>query len=302
MAWQDRSAQTGAYLRMLLARPGEPRTAWAKYAPDARAGEIDVTAVCEVLRRNGPDDVAARDPDDLTAAVRSALDGTAVQPGLVDAFVQAFDLGSRNAVRLHDLLNGSDSIRVITSASIARLYRDSDAPRPDTLALHEMHTLGPDGLPAEHQTIQVIKSTVDELVAYPCRFDTDELVFEVVRGGRVGDTYRVTDSFYGVDLNLDRPLARGETALIHYRTTFHYRDQPPLEFRRGVRGTMRDVTMWLRFHPNRLPAAVWLGRWDRLDDASLIESQRLELDGEYSVQARYESVSDAIVGFTWSWD
>src|SRR5690606_32643902 len=197
---------------MLLARPGEPRTAWEKYAPDARAGEIDVTAVCEVLRRGAADDVAARDPDELAAAVRAALDGAAVRPGLVDAFVQAFDLGSRNAVRLHDLLNGSDSIRVITRASIARLYRDPDAPRPDTLALHEMHTLGPDGRPAEHQTIQVIKSTVDELVAYPCRFDTEELVFEVVRGGTVGDTYRVTDTFYGVDLKLDRPLARGETA------------------------------------------------------------------------------------------
>ena len=39
--------------------------------------------------------------------------------------------------------------------------------RHDTLALHEMHTLGPDGLPAEHQTIQVIKSTVDVLGHLP---------------------------------------------------------------------------------------------------------------------------------------
>ena len=39
--------------------------------------------------------------------------------------------------------------------------RQIGPPRHDTIALHEMHTLGPDGLPAEHQTIQVIKSTVD---------------------------------------------------------------------------------------------------------------------------------------------
>jgi hypothetical protein len=165
-----------------------------------------------------------------------------------------------------------------------------------------MHTLGPDGLPAEHQTIQVIKSTVDELVAYPYRFDTDQLVVEVVRGGHVGDTYRVTDSYFGVDIVLDRPLAAGETALMHYRTTFLYRTPPALEFRRGVLGTMRDVTLWLRFHPERLPARVWLGRWDRLDDASLVDSQPVELDGEFSVQARYDSVSDAIVGFGWAWE
>ena len=165
-----------------------------------------------------------------------------------------------------------------------------------------MHTLGPDGLPAEHQTIQVIKSTVDGLTAYPYRFDTDQLVVEVVRGGRVGDTYRVTDSFFGVDIVLNQPLAEGETALMHYRTTFLYRTPPPPEFRRGVRGTMRDVTLWLRFDPHRLPARVWLGRWDRLDHANLVESQPMELDGEHSVQARYDTVSDAIVGFGWAWE
>lgn len=295
VAQHDRSAQTGAYLRMLLARPGEPRSVWEKHAPDARPAEIDVGAVCEVLRRSG-----VTDPD-LAETVRAALDGAAVRPRTIDAFVAAFDLGPRNATRLHDLLSGSDSVRVITSDSLARLYRDADAPQLQTLALHEMHTLGPDGLPAEHQTIQVIKSTMDELVAYPYRFDTDEIVVEVVRGGRVGETYRVTDSYFGVDILLDRPLPRGETALMHYRTTFHYRTSPPPEFRRGVRGTMHDVTLWLRFHPERLPAEVWLGRWDRLDDAALIDSQPVELDGEFSVQARFDSVSDAIVGFGWAW-
>jgi hypothetical protein len=98
-------------------------------------------------------------------------------------------------------------VRVITLDALAELYRGHRPPRHDTLALHELHTLGPDGWPAEHQTIQVIKSTVDRLETYPYRFDTDQLVFEVVRGGRVGDTYRVTDSFFGVDIVLDRALA-----------------------------------------------------------------------------------------------
>ena len=296
MAHDARTAQTGAYLRMLLARPGRPRSIWEKHATAGDSAEIDVGAVGEVLRRSGADD------PDLTATVRAALDGTAVQPGLLDQLIEAFELGPRNATRLHDLLSGSDSVRVITSDSLATLYRPGDAPQLKTLALHEMHTLGPDGRPFEHQTIQVIKSTVDDLVAYPYRFDTDQLVVEVVRGGRVGETYRVTDSFFGVDIVLNRPLAEGETALMHYRTTFLYRTQPPPEFRRGVRGTMHDVTLWLRFDPQRLPARVWLGRWDRLDDANLVESQPMELDGEHSVQARFDTVSDAIVGFGWAWD
>jgi hypothetical protein len=289
---------------MLLARPGIPRSIWEKHTSGEGSGEIDVAAVTEVLRRAGTTgpELGPELAPELATTVQAALDGDAVDPGLLDRFVEAFELGPRNATRLHDLRSGSDSVRVITSDSLATLYRPGDAPQLETLALHEMHTLGPDGLPAEHQTIQVIKSSVDGLAAYPYRFDTDQLVVEVVRGGRVGETYRVTDSFFGVDIVLNKPLAAGETALMHYRTTFLYRTPPPPEFRRGVRGTVRDVTLWLRFNPDRLPARVWLGRWDRLDQANLVESQPMELDGEHSVQARFDTVSDAIVGFGWAWE
>jgi hypothetical protein len=283
-------------MRMLLARPGEARSAWEKYASDARPGQIDTAAVAAVLRAHGVDH------DDLYGLVRDALDGTALAPHTLEQFAEAFELGPRHVTRLRGLLAGSDSVRVISGSALAELYRQSGPPRHDTVAVHELHTLGPDGLPAEHQTIQVIRSTVDGLDAYPYRFDTDELVVEVVRGGTVGDIYRVTENLYGVDMVLDRPLAKGETALMHYRTTFLYRTAPPPEFRRGVLGTMRDVTLWVQFHPDRLPARVWSGRWDRLDHATVLDQQLVELDGEYSVQVRYDEVADAIVGFHWSWD
>ena len=225
MAQHDRSAQTGAYLRMLLARPGDPRSVWLKHAPEAVSGQIDPDAVADVLRGYGST------MPDLRRVVDDALAGRELTPAVLADFVGAFDLSPRHANRLHDLIGGSDSVRVISSQSLAELYRDTGPPRHDTIALHELHTLGPDGMPAEHQTIQVIKSTVDNLQAYPYRFDTDELVVDVVRGGRVGDTYRVTDSFFAVDIVLDRPLGVGETALMHYRTTFGYHAAPPPEFR-----------------------------------------------------------------------
>src|SRR5690349_4513 len=170
---------------MLLTRPGDPRSLWLKHAPDARPGQIDAGAVADVLRDH-------REPPPgttFTRLVADALTGQAIQPATVDLFVGAFDLGSRHATRLHDLLSGSDSVRVITADALAELTRESGPPRHQTLALHELHTLGPDGLPAEHQTIQVIKSTVDGMDAYPYRFDTDQLMVEVVRGGTVGETY-----------------------------------------------------------------------------------------------------------------
>jgi len=299
----DRGAQAAAYLRLLLVRAGEPRSIWTKHASEARAGEIDPAAVAEVLRASRePDTADLAEPPDSAASVLAVLDGTGLSAGTLERFIEAFDLGPRHATRLRSILRGSDSVRVIIGNELAELHGQSAAPRPETLAVHELHTLGPDGLPAEHQAIQVIRSTVEQLDAYPYRFDTDELVVEVVRGGRVGDTYRVTDKFFGVDILLDRPLGLDETTLVHFRTTFGYRTPPPPEFRRGVRGTMHDVTMWLRFDPQKLPARVFLGRWDRLDDPTLVESQNLELDDDYSAQARFESVTDAIVGFGWEWD
>ncbi len=290
-----RQAQAGSYLRLLLVRPGELRAAWEKHAEHAQPGETDAVAIAAVLN------AGSAWPPVPVAEVRSAIDGGALTPQMLERFIEAFDLGPRHADQLRGLLRGSDSVRVISGSALSDL-RPIGPSRYETLAIHELHTLGADGLPAEHQTIQVIKSTVDSLDTYPYRFDTDQLVVEVVRGGRVGDVYRVNEGLFGVDIVLDRPLAQGETALMHYRLTFAYRTPPPAEFRRGVIGTMHDVTLWVQFHPDKVPARVWQARWDRLDDATILEQQLVELDGEFSAQARYDHVEDSIIGFHWAWD
>jgi hypothetical protein len=165
-----------------------------------------------------------------------------------------------------------------------------------------MHTLGPDGRPAEHQTIQVIRSTVERLESYPYRFDTDELTVEVTRGGRVGQrVYRVSDSLYAVDIQLTRPLARGESSLMQYHTTFFYGSPPPPEFRRGLARATRDVSIWVTFHPQRLPRRIWSASWDGLDQARILEREPVELDDQRSVNRRFDVVERAIVGFYWEW-
>src|SRR5258708_4931302 len=145
-------------MRMLLARPGEPRSVWEKHGAGARPGQIDVLAVAEALRRPG-------DGPDHVAAVREMLSGTRVDEAIIEGFIEVFDIGPRHEQRLRSLLAGWDSVRVIVGDALDELHRQSPPGRYDTLAVHELHTLGPDGLPAEHQTIQVIKSTADGLQA-----------------------------------------------------------------------------------------------------------------------------------------
>ena len=289
---------------MLLLRPGEYRKLWERAAAHAEPGAVDYTGVARVLA--SPHDIS---PDvavttDQIETARAALEGTGLRQETLQSFVDAFTLNTGHAWRLLSLLRGSPAVRVISGeVQPTPEMRALAAPAGhETLSLHELHILGPDGSPAEHQTIQVIKSTVDGLTSYPYRFDTNELAVEVVRGGSVGDRiYRIGDTLYGVDIVLNRPLARGETTLMQVRTTFFYRTPPAPEFRRGVLRTTKDATIWVKFHPDRVPARVWSARWDRVNHARVIAREEAELDDELSVHLRYDAIERAIVGFTWEW-
>jgi len=305
---QDQVSQAGTYLRMLLLRPGEYRDRWERRA-GRESGADRYQAVARVLAGAG-ERLVGRAPGtelvatDMTDVARRALEGTELTPPVADAFVSEFGLTARQAQRLRDLLRGSPTVRVISGHTLPSPERYQAAPlRHETLSLHELHVLGPDGRPAEHETIQVIRATEDEAESIPYRFDTDELMVEVIRGGRVGENpYRVNDSIYGVDIVLHRPLKAGETALMQYRSTFFYKSEPPPEFRRGILRSTRDLTMWVKFHPRRVPARVYRARWDRLDLARMIERVPVEPDGELSVHHRFGTVEKAVVGFAWEWD
>jgi hypothetical protein len=294
---QNQVEQASTYLRMLLLRPGEYRSRWDGEDADRYA------AVARVLAGAGDRLLGQARGIELTEVARRALDGEELTAPVADAFVDGFGLTARHAQRLRDLLRGSPTVRVISGHTLPPPETYQQGPlRHETLSLHELHILGPDGRPAEHETIQVIRATADGLDSVPYRFDTDELMVEVIRGGRVGERpYRVTDTVYGVDILLPRPLAAGETALMQYRSTFYYKSSPPAEFRRGVLRSTRDLTMWVKFHPQRVPARVFRARWDRLDLARVVGREQVELDGEMSVHHRFGEVEKAVVGFYWEW-
>lgn len=272
---QDQVSQAGTYLRMLLLRPGEYRSRWEQ----------------------------GRDTE-LAELARWALEGAELSPPVAEAVVTGFGFTTRQAQRLHDLLRGSPTIRVISGHTLPPPERYQAGPlRHETLSLHEAHVLGPDGRPAEHETIQVIQATEDGVDAVPYRFDTDELMVEVIQGGRVGDRpYRVSDSVFGVDIVLDRPLRAGETTLMQYRSTFFYKSPPPPEFRRGILRSTRDLTIWVTFDPARVPARVFRAAWDQIDRARVIERVPVEPDDDLSVHHRFGRVEKAVVGFYWEWD
>src|SRR5438046_273252 len=144
---------------MLLLRPGEYRSRWDRPA----AGTDRYEAVARVLEEAVPG-------RELTEVARRALEGTELSPPVADAFVSGFGLTARHAQRLRDLLRGSPTVRVISGHTLPTPERYQAGPlRHETLSLHELHILGPDGKPAERATIQVIRPTEDEGAARPYR-------------------------------------------------------------------------------------------------------------------------------------
>ncbi len=293
----DGVSQASAYLRLLLAQPGDYRTAWERHVePGDRAG-ISYTGVAGVLR-------AAGTVSDPHLVARQSLEGTALAAEHLELFVSAFGIAERQARRLRDLHRGSGAVRVLEGAASGQLPLVPPGPaRYETIALHETHTLGPDGRPAEHQTIQTIRALIEGLDRYPYQFDTDQLVVDVVRGGVLDHgRYRINDRFHAVDILLGPPLHQGESTLLHLRTTFAYRDPPAPHVRRAVRRSVQDLTLWVRFHPRRVPRRVWQARWDLADPSVLLSRHEVDLDPELSVRARFGPVERTIVGFAWEWE
>jgi hypothetical protein len=179
----------------------------------------------------------------------------------------------------------------------------TSGPAYRTLALHEWHRIGPDGLPIRHRTIQVIKALRPGLRSYTYRFDRREATVHVVRGATPTPPYE--DPVLGltaVDLVFPRPLDLNETISFEYETGFRWVSVPPQRFRRAARNPVEHLDIRIAFAPERLPAEVQWALWDGFtDDAGLRAEERVELAGDHSVHRYVEELRDHTVGFAWTW-
>jgi hypothetical protein len=173
-----------------------------------------------------------------------------------------------------------------------------------TVSLHELHVIGPDGLPARHRTIHVIRALHPGLQAYTFRFDRREATVHAVRGVQPGPPRDDPDlpGMTAVELLFPRPLEEGETASFEYETRFDWKSVPPPQVRRAARLPVERVEIGVEFSPERLPAEVHWALWDGFGpDAQLRAAERVELDGEHSAHRFVDELHGHTVGFIWAW-
>ena len=300
------------YLRELLARPGLPyRARWARHARRRLApGEINAMAVARFLteeREVWQDGATARQVKDTVHRALTADEARQLlTPETLSRFVAGFDLTEEQENRLRALLAGDDPDRArpITGALAARAAVATARPC-ETVSSHELHYLGPNGLPARHTTHRVIRSAVDDLRSYQYQIDTEHARVTLRRGGRVGTSFPVDGGYlYAFEAVLSRPLSKGETASLEYEAVFDYPpdDPPPPEFRRAAVTRTENLEMYLRFDRARLPHRVWWAEWDDYrDEARILTQERMSLDTELSVHRFLPYIERTCVGFYWEW-
>lgn len=305
----SRHPAAAAYLRELLLQPGWYRQRWLRYAERTRPGEINHLAVADVLAHylwSHPRTVRDVDvlPRQLKDTVLRAISGRLLSKSALTLFIEAFDLADHDAELLWRLWEGSGSRRVQAGPRAMQPAR-SAALGPlqhQTLALHDHHYLGVDGLPARQRTLHVIEAIVDGLDHIPFRFDSLSLELQVGQGcsGVSGPFRKISDVFYTTDIMLAKPLALGETLTLEYWMIFHFSEPPPPNYRRAARARIENLDIRVEFHPDRLPSAIWWATWDGVE-GDIVEQMPDRLDSQHSVQHYLRTLQNAVVGFHWAW-
>jgi hypothetical protein len=299
--------QAAFHLHHLLLR--DYRDRWIRYQREReRSGEVHQRAVTEVLKRFVDRNRAQKryrgvSLDSLPQRVSRALRGDVLSRTTLELFIDAFRISENDSRLLRRIHDGTDKIRVLTGPSAVPPGTAAalGPARHRTTSLHEHHYVGADGLPAWHRTQQVIEATEDGLDRYPYRCDTSALAVEVEEGGRLaGPLYPIGGGLFALDILLDEPLELGSETPLTYLTLFHYEQVPPREMRRVARGTMRNVSIRVEFHPDKIPQRVWWAVWDGID-GEIVERDEFQLRASRYVFKRLDAIEQSVVGFTWDW-
>lgn len=303
---RDAAAQR---LRHLLAHNPEYRARWERHALHHRGSQVHQAAVAQVLAHHLWDTGQAAETDlalarRLKDVVSRALSGRVLSARTLRLFTEAFGMTSEDtailaAERAGGTSRGASGFPAPVGPGTGDPPLGISGPGFRTLALHELHTVGPGGLPTQHRTVHLLRA-LDRVNGYRYLLDTDQAQVRMLRGGTCGPVHRHTGR-PAVDITLARPLAPGETASVEFVTRFQHAGPPEPVFHRGggTAAPAEHVEVHLRFHPQRLPDRVWWIQRPHDPEDGPGHEEPVDLDPDHCVHHYLDVLTGQSMGFRW---
>lgn len=187
-----------------------------------------------------------------------------------------------------------------------------------TLALTDFHQINGHGIPGFHLVKQEIRA-LEPMTEVPFIFDASKDEIEEVQGHRgcqaVDPRPRPTESgFHIVDLVLNNPLSKGESATLEYTTLFSYKNPPSPQFTRRIgKSGMEALDITVRFEAQKMPRRVWWGAWEGLsyespavpgtkEEVQPSPVPSAEIENAFEVRRKRTAIiPGTILGFKWEW-
>lgn len=297
----------GLYLYELLLNTYNHQ--WVAKSDRIRPNKVNVMGVARVLAEYVETHPTAShgygtEAEQIKDTVYRMLNGSVLTQETLQLVINAFDVGDAHAATLIDLWMDTAPARVLVgNLSPLNVPHASlnGVQRFQTTQRHEFHTIGPNGKPIQHRTVQNIRALVDGYDTHRYSFDTNAAKVERVHGGTPGDPYQLRDSIWAVDIALPRVLNAGDMVSMEFITSLFYPDPVPPVMRYAAHQRVEDVLYRVQFHSERLPRTVWWTEWRdyREPNDEIIYRESISLDSEYSVERYLDVLERAVVGFSW---
>ncbi len=271
--------------------------------------KVNVIAVAYVLAMQTLGDTSTE--EELRAEARRikdtvyrALHGTLLTRESLELFIAAFEISEAHARVLFDLWSGLASPRVLIGdlpPLNVPMPASAAGQRFQTTQRHEFHSIGPEGQPIEHRTVQTIRSLVDGYSMHRYTFDMREATVARVHGGMPGAPYELKPGIWAVDITLPRVLGSGELISMEYVTLLHSTEPVPPQFSYAANQRVENILLRVDFHPGRLPSRVWWTEWEdyRNPPNAILYQEPMQLDAEYAVEQHLDVLERAVCGFSW---
>ena len=294
----------GALLRDLLASDPRYRRLWRRRVARDHRDDVSQSAVAKVIEEHLWDS-GERSEDmanlarQLKDRISRAFKGDRLSAETLTWFMEAFQMSETDENRLWAAFaqQGND-LGVSNTLHQRREMVRRQCHR--TVSLIERYSVDRHGSLAERRTHHTIRAIEDGVDIYIFNHEPQASRIEVVHGGVVGHSYMYGGGLTSVEIILSRPLGKGESTVLEYRTCFDTQLTQLTEVRRAAFARSENVDFAVKFDNSKIPRHVWWCAWDDHFNGNRVVETPIAIRNE-TVRKFLPYIEEAVVGFRWDW-